>query len=186
MFERYTEQARQVIFYARFFASDLGGPSLEPEHILLAILQEDRELFGAQLESPETYQALRSTIERHVRQTSHVPASADMPLSARAKRILTSAAAQAEREMDREIRPSDLLAGVLNEPDSAAAEAVRSLGPKTPQGRLFFVAASNGAAPPPDAGELHRLVDRLPRSQSGRAQALLEALLGAERSPEGT
>ena len=39
-------------------------------------------------------------------------------------------------------------------------------------------AASNGQAPPPDAGELHRLVDRLPHSQLSRAQLLLQALLG--------
>ncbi|HME32241.1 MAG TPA: Clp protease N-terminal domain-containing protein [Terriglobales bacterium] len=35
MFERYTEKARRVIFFARYEASQLGSPYIETEHILL-------------------------------------------------------------------------------------------------------------------------------------------------------
>lgn len=34
MFERYTEKARRVIFFARYEASQLGDHSIGPEHIL--------------------------------------------------------------------------------------------------------------------------------------------------------
>src|SRR5438876_905028 len=35
MFERYTERARRVIFFARYEASQLGSNSIETEHLLL-------------------------------------------------------------------------------------------------------------------------------------------------------
>ena len=33
MFERYTEKARRVIFFARYEASQFGSPCIETEHL---------------------------------------------------------------------------------------------------------------------------------------------------------
>jgi hypothetical protein len=44
MFERYTEKARCVIFFARYAASQFGSPYIEPEHLLLGLLREDKAL----------------------------------------------------------------------------------------------------------------------------------------------
>jgi ATP-dependent Clp protease ATP-binding subunit ClpC len=41
MFERYTERARRIIFWARYEASQYGSPYIEGEYILLGILRED-------------------------------------------------------------------------------------------------------------------------------------------------
>jgi len=38
MFERYTERARRVIFFARYEASQYGSPYMESEHFLLGLL----------------------------------------------------------------------------------------------------------------------------------------------------
>ena len=40
MFERYTEKARRVIFFARYEASEYGSPCIETEHLLLGHLRE--------------------------------------------------------------------------------------------------------------------------------------------------
>ena len=34
MFERYTEKAQRVIFFARYEASQFGSPYIETEHLL--------------------------------------------------------------------------------------------------------------------------------------------------------
>ena len=39
MFERYTEKARRVIFFARYEASQFGSPYIETEHLLLGLLR---------------------------------------------------------------------------------------------------------------------------------------------------
>ena len=44
MFERYTEKARRVIFFARQEASEFGDTAIEPHHILLALIREDKPL----------------------------------------------------------------------------------------------------------------------------------------------
>ena len=46
MFERYTEKARRVIFFARYEASQFGAPAIEPEHLLLGLMREDKTLTG--------------------------------------------------------------------------------------------------------------------------------------------
>src|SRR5207302_765294 len=42
MFERYTEKARRVIFFARYEASQFGSPCIETEHLLLGLLREEK------------------------------------------------------------------------------------------------------------------------------------------------
>ena len=44
MFERYTESARRAIFFARYEAGLSASPTIEPEHVLLGILQDDKDL----------------------------------------------------------------------------------------------------------------------------------------------
>ena len=56
MFERYTEKARRVIFFARYEASQFGSPYIETEHLLLGLLREPTpvarllERYGLRLE----------------------------------------------------------------------------------------------------------------------------------------
>ena len=44
MFERYTEKARRVIFFARYEASQFGSPYIETEHLLLGLIREDKNI----------------------------------------------------------------------------------------------------------------------------------------------
>ncbi len=44
MFERYSDKARRVIFFARYEASQSGTPAIDTEHLLLGILRESRDL----------------------------------------------------------------------------------------------------------------------------------------------
>jgi ATP-dependent Clp protease ATP-binding subunit ClpC len=44
MFERYTENARRTIFFARHEASRFGSFCIESEHLLLGLLREDKAL----------------------------------------------------------------------------------------------------------------------------------------------
>ena len=46
MFERYTERARRVIFFARYEASLAGTEAIEPEHLLLGIAREDKSVLA--------------------------------------------------------------------------------------------------------------------------------------------
>ena len=51
MFERFTEKARRVIFFARYEASQFGSPYIESEHLLLGVVREDKALTNRFLRS---------------------------------------------------------------------------------------------------------------------------------------
>jgi hypothetical protein len=46
MFERCTEKARRVVFFARFAASQYGSQSIETEHLLLGRMRENFPLMS--------------------------------------------------------------------------------------------------------------------------------------------
>jgi Clp amino terminal domain, pathogenicity island component len=128
MFERYTEKARRVIFFARYEASQYGSSSINTEHILLALLREDRPLMRhLHLDlAPE----IRDEIAKVVRQGERVSTSVEMPLSADSQRILQLAAEEADRLAERNIGTEHILLGILRLPDSLAAKVLLARGAK--------------------------------------------------------
>jgi ATP-dependent Clp protease ATP-binding subunit ClpC len=62
MFERYTEKARRVIFFARYEASQFGSPYIETEHLLLGLLREDKALTNRFLRSHASVESIRKQI----------------------------------------------------------------------------------------------------------------------------
>jgi ATP-dependent Clp protease ATP-binding subunit ClpC len=64
MFERYTEKARRAIFYARFEASESGKLQIEPAHVLLGLLRENKELLSRLLQVPDPAPLLRQKISQ--------------------------------------------------------------------------------------------------------------------------
>src|SRR6202020_1812884 len=97
MFERYTEKARRVIFFARYEASQFGSPYIEPEHLLLGLLREDKALTNKFLRSHASVESIRKQIEGHTTIREKVSTSVDLPLSNECKRVLAYAAEEAER-----------------------------------------------------------------------------------------
>jgi ATP-dependent Clp protease ATP-binding subunit ClpC len=96
MFERYTEKARRVIFFARYEASQFGSPYIETEHILLGVLREDKALTNRFLRSLAPVESIRKQIEAHTIVREKTSTSVDLPLSNEGKRVLAYAAEEAE------------------------------------------------------------------------------------------
>jgi hypothetical protein len=129
MFERYTEKARRVIFFARYEASQFGSPYIETEHLLLGLLREDKALTNRFLRSHASVESIRKQIEAHTTIREKVSTSVDLPLSNECKRVLAYAAEEAERLGHKHIGTEHLAAGpaarreVLCSGDLAGARA---------------------------------------------------------------
>src|SRR6266568_3458470 len=115
MFERYTEKARRVIFFARYEASQFGSPYIETEHLLLGLLREDKALTNRFLRSHASVESIRKQIEGHTTIREKVSTSVDLPLSNECKRVLAYAAEEAERLSHKHIGTEHLLLGLLRE-----------------------------------------------------------------------
>jgi hypothetical protein len=127
MFERYTEQARRVIFFARYEASQFGSPYIETEHLLLGIMRANAVL-SRQLLPNTSMQALHNEIEAHTTNYQTIPTSVEIPLSNESKRVLAYAAEEADRLREKHIGSEHLLLGLLRESRSLAADLLHSHG----------------------------------------------------------
>src|SRR5260221_4916370 len=132
MFERYTEKARRVIFFARYEASQFGSPYIETEHLLLGLLREDKALTNRFLRSHASVESIRKQIEGHTTIREKVSTSVDLPLSNECKRVLQYAAEEAEGLSHKRIGTEHLLLGLLREEKCFAAEILTELGLRLP------------------------------------------------------
>src|SRR6195952_5108570 len=132
MFERYTEKARRVIFFARYEASQFGSPYIETEHLLLGLLREDKALTNRFLRSHASVESIRKQIEGHTTIREKVSTSVDLPLSNECKRVLAYAAEEAERLSHKHIGTEHLLLGLLREEKCFAAEILTERGLRLP------------------------------------------------------
>jgi len=81
MFERYTERARRVIFFARYEASQFGSTTIETEHLLLGLIREDKNLTNRFLRNSSSIESIRKEIEGRTTIREKVSTSIDLPLS---------------------------------------------------------------------------------------------------------
>jgi ATP-dependent Clp protease ATP-binding subunit ClpC len=162
MFERYTEKARRVIFFARYEASQFGSPYIETEHLLLGLLREDKALTNRFLRSHASVESIRKQIEGHTTIREKVSTSVDLPLSNECKRVLAYAAEEAERLSHKHIGTEHLLLGLLREEKCFAAEILQERGLRLPAIRE----------------ELQRTTqEKVPASQSSKGQRGEQSML---------
>ncbi len=129
MFERYTEKARRVIFFARYEASQFGASQFEAEHILLGLIREDKNLTTRFFHrSHANIESIRKEIEGRTILRDRISTNIDLPLSNEAKRVLAFAAEESERLGNRHIGTEHLLLGLLREENSVAAEILYERG----------------------------------------------------------
>ena len=129
MFERYTERARRVLFFARYEATQLGSTSIETEHLLLGLIREGKGLTSRIFaRSHLSLESIRKEIEGRTVFREKVSTSVEIPFSAETKRVLTFAADHSEIAAVEFLNSGDLLrrlplqslmqiAPVVNPPD---------------------------------------------------------------------
>jgi ATP-dependent Clp protease ATP-binding subunit ClpC len=129
MFERYTEKARRVIFFARYEASQFGAPAIEPEHLLLGLMREDKTLTARFLARAQaSLEAIRKEIENRAPLREKISTSVELPLAPETKRVLAYAHEESDRLQHRHIGTEHLLLGLLREERSMAAEILYERG----------------------------------------------------------
>jgi ATP-dependent Clp protease ATP-binding subunit ClpC len=143
MFEKYTEKARRVIFFARYEASQFGSPTIETEHLLLGLIREDKNLTARFIpKANATIQDIRKEIEGRTLIRDKVSTSVDLPFSEECKRALNSAVEESDRLGHKHIGTEHILLGLLREERSVAAEILREHGFRT---RLIREELNRGA-----------------------------------------
>jgi hypothetical protein len=145
MFERYTEKARRVIFFARYEASQYGSREIDTEHLLLGLIREDKALYRW---LPKTdLRTIRQRVDDHSPKHPPTSTAVDLPLSAAGKRVLKHAADEADRLANKHIGTEHLLLGLLDE-EGLAAKLLLEGGADAAKMRTYFAEQSGKERPP--------------------------------------
>jgi ATP-dependent Clp protease ATP-binding subunit ClpC len=116
MFEKYTENARLVIFLARYEASLWGSNSIEPEHLLLGLLRKDKALIADFLPANVSSEMIRQQVEASLTKGEEkFPPVIEIPLSRMSERVLEYAEKESENFKHREVGTEHLLLGLLRQ-----------------------------------------------------------------------
>lgn len=146
MFERYTEKARRVVFFARYEASQFGTSEIQSEHLLLGILREGKAALNAILGLTQV-EDIRLQIEAVAeRGSKKLATSVDLPLANDSKRILAYAAEEAERLTQKHIGIEHLLLGILREEKSLGAKILHKQGVMLDPARKLIAEAKDQLA----------------------------------------
>jgi len=145
MFERYTEKARRVVFFARYEASNYGSPEIDTEHLLLGLIRGDKALYRWLPKAD--LQTIRQRVDDHSTKLPPTSTAVDLPLSPAARRVLRFAADEADRLASRHIGTEHILLGLLDEEDSLSAKLLREAGADGARIRLHYSEASQPPKP---------------------------------------
>jgi ATP-dependent Clp protease ATP-binding subunit ClpC len=184
LFERYTEKARRVIFFARYEACQYGSHYIETEHLLLGLLREDKALANRFLRVSGSIESIRKEIESRITMRERISTSVDVPLSAECKRILNFGAEEAERLGHKHIGTEHLLLGILREEKSFASEILQERNLRLSGVREDLMRATGEKVPVSRAKETSLLAEFSRDLTQSAMEGQLDPLIGRDRELE--
>jgi ATP-dependent Clp protease ATP-binding subunit ClpC len=151
MWQRFTERARRVIFYAQEEAGRLGENYVSTEHLLLGLVREPDSVAARILERMGvSLSRVRSEIERQVSR-GEGRLGQETQLTPRAKRVIDLAYDEARQLNNNYIGTEHLLLGLIREGEGLAGRVLARLGVDLDRARREVMAlqSSDSGAPAP-------------------------------------
>ena len=185
MFERYTERARRVLFFARYEASQGGSISIETEHLLLGLIREGKGLTSRIFARSHLYlENIRKEIESRSVFREKISTSVEIPFSAETKRVLRHAVEEADRLRHNHMGTEHLLLGILCEERSVAASILLEKGMRLNAVREDVVQLVNEKTMPVRAKETPLLAEFSRELTELAVQGKLDPLVGRDEELE--
>src|SRR5438270_81598 len=129
MWQRFTERARRVVFFAQEEAARFGENYVGTEHMLLGLVREEDSVAGRILieRLGISLSSIRSTTEKQVTRGPGCEGQ-EMQLTPRAKRTVDEAYGEALRLKNNYIGTEHLLLGLIVEEEGLGGRVLRELG----------------------------------------------------------
>ncbi|HXH60463.1 MAG TPA: ATP-dependent Clp protease ATP-binding subunit, partial [Fimbriimonadaceae bacterium] len=140
MWQRFTERARKVVFFAQEEAQKFGEGYVSTEHLLLGLVREQDSVAARVLERLGVgLNKIRTEVERQLPK-SDARTNQDMSLTPRAKRVIDLAYDEARNLNNNYIGTEHLLLGLIREGDGLAGRVLAKLGVELDKGRREVMA----------------------------------------------
>src|SRR2546421_7700602 len=162
MWQRFTERARKVVFYAQEEAQKFGEGYVSTEHLLLGLVRESDSVAARVLEKlGVSLNRIRAEVEKQLPRGDARP-SQDMTLTPRAKRVIDLAYDEARNLNNNYIGTEHLLLGLIREGEGLAGRVLAKLGVDLERTRREVMAlqdndsSSSGTGGSAPGGKQHR------------------------------
>lgn len=140
MWQRFTERARKVVFFAQEEAQKFGEGYVSTEHLLLGLVRESDSVAARVLEKMGVgLNKIRSEVEKQLPR-GESRQSQDMTLTPRAKRVIDLAYDEARNLNNNYIGTEHLLLGLIREGDGLAGRVLARLGVELERARREVMA----------------------------------------------
>ncbi len=150
MWQRFTERARKIVFYAQEEAGRLGENYVSTEHLLLGLIRENDSLAARILDRLGVSRGrIRSEIERQVARGDG-RLGQDMQLTPSAKRVIDLAYDEARQLNNNYIGTEHILLGLIREGEGLAGRVLANLGVVLERTRLEVLHLQEGRITAPD------------------------------------
>jgi len=128
MWQRFTERARKVVFYAQEEAQKFGEGYVSTEHLLLGLVREPDSVAARVLDRMGvSLSRVRAEVEKQLPR-GDARQSQEMALTPRAKRVIDLAYDEARNLNNNYIGTEHLLLGLIREGDGLAGRVLNKLG----------------------------------------------------------
>jgi ATP-dependent Clp protease ATP-binding subunit ClpC len=128
MFDRFTDRARRVIILARKEADRFNHNYIGTEHLLLGLIRLGQGVAVNVLRRKGVdFETIRMEVEKAVGSGPETKVVGDIPLTARAKKVIELAVEEARNLNHTYIGTEHLLLGLLQEGEGVAAKILRTL-----------------------------------------------------------
>jgi len=138
MWQRFTEQARKVVFYAQEEAIKFGEGYVSTEHLLLGLVREDHVGAAVLEQMGVSLNRVRAEVEKQLPRGDARPTQ-DMTLTPRAKRTIDLAFDEARNLGNNYIGTEHLLLGLIREGDGLAGRVLAKLGVELEKARSVVI-----------------------------------------------
>lgn len=159
MWQRFTERARRVVFFAQEEAGRLGENHVSTEHLLLGLTRENDSVAARVLERMgASCAAIRAEVEKHVTRGPGRLGD-EMQLTPQAKRAIDLAYDEARSLNNNHIGSEHILLGLLREGEGISGQVLATQNTDIEAARRIIMSLQKGeapgAVPPVHAHALH-------------------------------
>ncbi|MDJ0835637.1 MAG: ATP-dependent Clp protease ATP-binding subunit [Acidobacteriota bacterium] len=130
MFEKYTDKARRVLFFARYEASQFGASTITSAHLLLGLIREAERTTMQMLEQMGVN--IQDLKDRIISQASYKKQAAattvEIPLSEETKRVLHYALKESMSLNHKYVGVEHILLGILRDEHAFASQLLVEMG----------------------------------------------------------
>ncbi|MBL8088117.1 MAG: ATP-dependent Clp protease ATP-binding subunit [Chthonomonas sp.] len=175
MWQRFTERARKVVFFAQEEAQKFGEGYVSTEHLLLGLVRESDSVAARVLEKlGVSLSRIRQEVEKQLPRGDARP-SQEMTLTPRAKRVIDLAYDEARNLNNNYIGTEHLLLGLIREGDGLAGRVLAKLGVELERARREVLALQdNESSGGRSTGSSRSSSSSSERSSGGQKTATLD------------